>query len=342
MVTADKIVNSLWNHLDDRQQEILSGRFGFGKYDEAQTLATLGSKYGITRERVRQIETGALQSLRSIYSSHPEVVEFAARSRKYLKNSGGLAHRGDFFKYHQSFLENLRENHLDLLLETSTAFCFYPEDKDFWPFFYSDAESMDKAKEFIAEWVSVLKPRKDEMLSPENYASQFSIFVRRKKLNPAHAENYVKVSKKFHRNSYGDIGLSEWPEVKPETIRDYIYIVLRKEKKPLHFVEIAKIINDRGSAKKALNATVHNELIKDPRFVLVGRGIYGLSEHGYRPGTAREVIKAILGEKGPMRTREIIDAVQKERFFKPNTVLVNLQNKNYFVRRHDGTYQAKK
>ncbi|MBI2048018.1 MAG: hypothetical protein HYT27_02665, partial [Parcubacteria group bacterium] len=85
-----------------------------------------------------------------------------------------------------------------------------------------------------------------------------------------------------------------------------------------------------------------NELIKDPRFVLVGRGIYGLSDYGYKPGTAREVVKRILNETGPMRAKEIITAVQKERFFKPNTVLVNLQNKHYFSRRPDGTYQVKK
>jgi hypothetical protein len=39
---------------------------------------------------------------------------------------------------------------------------------------------------------------------------------------------------------------------------------------------------------------VHNELIRNKDFVLVGRGIYALKEWGYEPGTVSHVIEAIL------------------------------------------------
>ena len=69
----------------------------------------------------------------------------------------------------------------------------------------------------------------------------------------------------------------------------------------LNFREISEAINRTNFVGRAAHPqTVHNELIKDPRFVLVGRGIYGLSEHGFKPGIAREIISQILKEEGPL------------------------------------------
>jgi predicted Zn-ribbon and HTH transcriptional regulator len=125
----------------------------------------------------------------------------------------------------------------------------------------------------------------------------------------------------------------------PRTIRDRIHLVLRKKKEPVHFTDIAHLINEaKLDDRIALASTVHNELIKDPRFVLVGRGMYGLAEHGHVPGTAQEVIARILKREGPLKSNEIIQAVQKERLFKHNTILVNLQNKGIFERQSDGRY----
>ena len=342
MASIDKTFNSFLAHPDDRQRDVVAGRFGLNAYEEPQTLAALGKKYGITRERVRQIQAGALQVLKEKLVSHPGIAEFAERSKKYLKNSGGLSKKEDFLKHHRSFVEDLNERHANLLREASSVFFVYPEDKEFWSFYYLDKKNLEEAKKFIDELLNFWRPKKNEFLSSSSYHEHFHSFVKKRRLSPAHAENYSNISKKFHVNSYGDTGLAEWPEIKPMTVRDYIYLVLKKEKKPLHFVAIAHLINEKKRDKKVLKATVHNELIKDSRFVLVGRGIYGLSEYGYKPGTAREVVKRILNETGPMRAKEIITAVQKERFFKPNTVLVNLQNKSFFSRRPDGTYQVKK
>ena len=345
MATVDKILSQFWSHLDDRQKDVLVGRFGIEDGD-SNTLAELGKKYGITRERIRQIESGALGTLREKAPSNPAFGEFVDRSKKYLKNSGGVARRENFLEHHRNLIDDINENHLDLLLEASGSFYFYPEDKDFWSFYYSERESLENARRFINEWEKLLKSRKEEILSSygeqrratPKYHIYFKVFIKKLRANSAHAENYVAISKKFHTNNYGDSGLSEWPEIKPVTIRDHIYVLLKKEEKPIHFVNIAKLIGDRNKGKNALDATVHNELIKDRRFVLVGRGIYGLSEQGYQPGTAREVIHRILKENGPMRTKELVSSVQRERLFKPNTVLVNLQNKKFFLRQPDGTY----
>ena len=75
---------------------------------------------------------------------------------------------------------------------------------------------------------------------------------------------------------------------------------------------------------------MHNELIKDQRFVLVGRGIYALAEWGYAKGVVRDVIRDLLAKHGPLTKDEIMDKVLKERYVKENTILVNLQNPKFF------------
>ena len=134
-------------------------------------------------------------------------------------------------------------------------------------------------------------------------------------------------------NVFGDVGLSEWPEISPSFVRDKAYLVMKKHGEPLHFRTIARLIGEYNlSEKRAHPQTVHNELIKDSRFVLVGRGIYGLKEQGFEGGTVCEVIARILAENGAMSTDDIVREVQKRKISKRNTIVLNLQNRDLFER----------
>jgi hypothetical protein len=105
----------------------------------------------------------------------------------------------------------------------------------------------------------------------------------------------------------------------------------------MHFREVAEAIKELFG-HEAHVATTHNELIKDPRFVLVGRGLYALSEWGYSTGVVKDVLRQILETDGPLSREEIIDKVRKERYVKDNTILVNLQDVNLFKRLANGQY----
>jgi hypothetical protein len=100
---------------------------------------------------------------------------------------------------------------------------------------------------------------------------------------------------------------------------------------------VAKLIGEVFK-KKAHVATTHNELIKDPRFVLVGRGLYALKEWGYSTGVVRDVIREILKKNGPISKEDVLEKVMKERYVKANTVMVNLQNPKYFKKNKQGLY----
>ena len=148
----------------------------------------------------------------------------------------------------------------------------------------------------------------------------------------------LEMSKVLKKNALGHWGHAQSPNIKTRGIRDLAYLVLRQHGSPMHFREVAEAITSHFN-RPTHTATCHNELIKDERFVLIGRGLYALKEWGYRSGTAREVIRQIIEEEGrPMSREEIIERVMKERYLKKNTILVNLQNPKYFVKNEEGLY----
>jgi len=339
-MSTSKIFNALFQGLAPRQKDVLVRRFGLSG-GEPMTLAALGEEYGVTRERIRQIEAVALNALKHKISANKECSDLIARGIKHLKASGGVSLESRALAHFASFTEGMTGNHLALLAEAAAPFHLYVEDEHSHPFYYLEKAHIKQVTDFTSRFVKLLKSKKDDVLKG-TYDVHFKDFVKSEKIDPKLAENFLAVSKKFHTNRFGHTGLAEWPEINPKTIRDRIYLVLSRHGAPLHFEAIATAINDaKIGERKALAPTVHNELIKDARFVLVGRGMYGLAEHGFEPGTAKEVIKRVLKKKGPLSLSEVVRTVGEERFFKPNTILANLQNKAFFERIEDGRYRVR-
>lgn len=337
------LINSALSVLNPRQRKVIIGRFGLGQPNhKPKTLAAIGEQLGITRERVRQIEAAAIKLISQELFKDSTYLNIIKRIQSYLKNNGGVAKKEDFLIFGQTVISDWNEKYAALFSEISGAFYFYDEDENFWPFYFLDEKSKKRAFSFLEEWIKFLREEKDKFLKEGSYESRFRTFVKSKQEKLTYAQNFTKISKKIVKNSFGDIGLAEWPEIKPLTMRDRAYLVLKKKKEPLHFRAIAAAINEAGFDEKvALAATVHNELIKDPRFVLVGRGIYGLAEHGYEPGVAKEIIHKILRKHGPLSVDEIITYIQKQRFLKPNTILANLRDKKLFEKLSDGLYRIR-
>lgn len=160
----------------------------------------------------------------------------------------------------------------------------------------------------------------------------------------------LEVAKRIEPNWENAFGLVDWPEIRPRRLGDKIYLVLRKEGQPRHFLEVTDLINQLNKkigdlasqlvSRLALPQTVHNELIRDERFILVGRGLYALQEWGYEPGTVKEVIAHILSESGhPLTREEIIDRVLEQRIVQETTILLNLSREEDFEKLPDGYYR---
>jgi DNA-directed RNA polymerase delta subunit len=180
----------------------------------------------------------------------------------------------------------------------------------------------------------------DELVPESELVNRFLSEVRElseQYKNEEVVKRWLSMSKKISKNPLGEWGKSTSSSIKTRGIKDYAFLMMRKHGSPMHFREVAKAITNTFE-KKCHTATCHNELIKDSRFVLVGRGIYALSEWGYKTGVVREVIKELLKKNGPMSKEDIIEQVMKERYLKKNTILVNLQNSKYFKKGKNGLY----
>ena len=157
--------------------------------------------------------------------------------------------------------------------------------------------------------------------------------------HPDHIKALASISKLLA--TLNDLwGLAKWPAVNPKNIRDKIFVILESKKEPMHFSDIAKEIKESNFKRKNVTIqAIHNELIKDSRFILIGRGIYALSAWGYKKGTISEIIKSILEKSSaPMTREEIVKQVLKVRKVKETTILLNLQNKKLFKKVDKNSY----
>ncbi len=315
---VDKLVSILLADLPSRQKEVVESRYGL-KNNNPMTLAEIGDKYGVTRERIRQIESLALASVKSKLDQkdYKSFIEFVVN---HLNKLGGVR-REDFLS---SDLEQTG-NQIKFLLEISDQLKYRLADNDFHAFWYVNDSVYQKANSFIDNLTQVLVVEQDW----------------KQEMKALFAENYLSLSKKFSFNGYGDFGLKEWAHINPKTARDWAFLVLKKAQKPMHFTELARVVNNLRKEKNTNVQTVHNELIKDDRFVLVGRGVYGLREFNLMAGTCKEVITQILSKHGPQTTKDLIKLVNEKRDFKENTLILNLQSKKHFMRLGDGRYTVR-
>jgi len=320
-INYQQIAGELLAQLPSKQREVIERRFGLksGSLGSRETLEAIGKSHKICRERVRQIEKVSLAKMKK---KAPVYKETSKAFTKYLKNFGGVMEEG-------ALLEEVGgaefKAHAYFLLTLSGDFVRTGESDDYNCFWALDSASAEAAKNFIAAAQAKLRETKE--LAPARELAAIS------GLKKAVAESYLGISKKIQKNADGIYGLREWPEVSPKGIKDKIYLLFKKTRKPLHFTDVAQKIN--GS----LVQTVHNELIRDKRFVLIGRGIYALKEWGYVEGDVKDVILNIFfNENRPLTKSEILDRVMKQRRIKENTVLMNLSNKKYFSRDTGGKY----
>ena len=340
--STNAIIEELFSVLDTRQKRVLTKRYGLDNGEE-MTLAELGASFNVTRERIRQIEASALSEVKKKAKggSIDQLVKIAIEK---LKQSGGVRREDHLLNEIKHFADGKDlpinfANQVRFLLEISGEVFYYREDEQGNAHWHLSVEHQKKAFEFLDALVKNLRDRKQEILHGKRFNEFFDEVVKLHKLEKDVANHYLAISKKFGKNIYGDFGLTEWEEVSPKVSRDWIYLILKKAAKPLHFAEIATEIRRIRPSKKTNTQTIHNELIKDKRFLLVGRGIYGLREMDELPaGTIRDILVHILKETGPMKPRDLISKVLKHRIFKETTILFNLQNKKFFERLPSGEY----
>ena len=336
---AKQVTKKLLKSLPERAQDILTRRFGLGKDTKRETLESIGQGYGITRERVRQIEEYAIKNIRKSDEYTKELAVFA-ELHALITEMGGLVSETEFLE-HLSKSESV-QNHAHFLLVVGEEFDHHKENEHFSHRWSIDVDLAKKIHDGLKSLYSKLS--NEDLLSEkeiiESFVAQIGDLAEEYKQDEI-IKRWLSVSKKIGKNPLGEWGRSDSPNVNVKGMRDYAYLVIRRHGSPIHFREVADQI-ETLFGKKAHVATTHNELIKDKRFVLVGRGLYALSDWGYLSGVVRDVIKQVIDDNGALTKEEIIDKVLKERYVKENTILVNLQNPKHFSKDSKGRYSLSK
>lgn len=356
------ICTQLLKLLSNREAEVLRLRFGLDG-DSPKTLETIGNMYAITRERVRQIEHQSIECIRhakpfsAISDGISNLVQHALLSHGHIRRQDVLITdllllSGDS-PMNRSSLNFIIEELLSHIVERV-------DDEDHHPSWKLKGSSLDLFRAIISHIKDIFAEYRQPLsfedlfrrLSGQSLLQQhaeafraFSSFGApssdsEQEIVEQVIRSYLECSRHIQQNPFGEWGLAHWQSIHPKRMSDKIYLVLKKHGQPLHFTDITNHINNIKFDHKVAHApTVHNELILDQRFVLVGRGMYALKEWGYEPGVVADVIMTVFARvKEPMTRDEIIEEVDKQRLVKRGTILLALTNRDRFIRHPDGKY----
>ncbi|MDB5264629.1 MAG: hypothetical protein JWN64_200 [Parcubacteria group bacterium] len=328
------LVKKLLSDVPERAREVLVFRFGLGTSATRETLEAIGERWSITRERVRQIEAAGIDAVRNGKAFKESQGAFD-ELRTYVESLGAVIPEDTLLA--GLAVDEKARNRFRFLLVVGSAFFRERETDDFYARWHVDHKTAEAVHTALTRLYHSLDDA--EVLSEGDIINRFLDEL--KTVNSAYQneeilKRWLSISKTISSNPLSEWGRAHSPAIRTKGIRDYAYLVIKQKGEPMHFVDVAKAIGTMFS-KKAHVATTHNELIKDSRFVLVGRGLYALAEWGYQPGVVRDVIKNVLKAK-PLTREDVIEQVKKVRYVKDNTILVNLNDPRYFKRMKDGTY----
>lgn len=328
----DDVIKDVLNTIDrEREREIISRRFGL--YDRKETLEQIGELLGITRERVRQLEKAVITRLKSAGKDLPHVKKVEAALSSHLNEMGNVARTSELAQKFPNKNPKIDQSRVAFLAHLSPGLAVIDDSDHYFHAIglaakHSEKQIREQVEKIVDSIKSIGEPTDIDTVAKKVGSS-----------DAKHVEALAGISKNV-ANLHGRWGLVKWPMVNPRNIRDKIYVILHDNKKPMHFSEIAEAIKDSDFKRKDVTTqAIHNELIKDKRFVLIGRGIYALKEWGYKKGTVADVIADVLRkEGGPLHRDEIVRRVLKSRHVKETTILLNLQGKPQFKRVAKATY----
>lgn len=339
-VNLNELVQIVLDTLDARSRDVVSRRYGLTN-GNPETLEAIGQDYGITRERVRQIQSYAKKNLLQQKDKLAPIIDLLD---EIFTEQGGILEEDHAVTCVVDSVDNAVENPREtslFYLDILPPYKRVAHDKSFDIHWQHPEKINPQAKDIVEAAGEILK-KSGTPISEEAIIEKI-----KESLQESDVELSNKVivaaltaSRAITTTPFGDWGLVGWPETTPKGVGDKAFAVMRRHNKPAHFREIAELISDaKFDAKQANAQTVHNELIKDKRFVLVGRGTYALSEWGFISGTVADVIEDILKKaEKPLTREEVISQVLDQRQVKKNTIVLSLHNPSRFARTADNTY----
>jgi len=342
---AVETISLLLKLVSSKEEDILRRRYGLSG-DKEETLEEIGNHFNVTRERIRQIENSSVKKIKKSKDFNSLIKETESIITNLIHKHGGVMAKDYFYEKLLSYSGDNKANRnavkflMDKILDDKYSTLKKGNLKESWQLKSANLKILEKSCQLFFEiFKKINKPLSQEQILHEFKKTDF-YDSEKEALSDEALVSYLRVSKKIDINPFGDFGLSRWGSINPKRINDKIHLVLKKHGKPLHFTKIAELINKAEfDRKKAYPPTVHNELILNNEYVLVGRGIYAFKKWGYKSGVVSDVIEDVLNKADhPLKRDEIINKVLERRMVKKNTILLALSDKEKFKKNPDKTY----
>ncbi len=329
----DDFVKNLLLLLSEKEKTVVLRRFnidGKGK----STLESIGQDFSVTRERIRQIENNALSKVRRNVANTPlrSLHSFALDN---VRQHGGLMRKEELVdKLVEGFIsrDKINEGAMDFVLNLHDEMECIGNTINFHPHVRVKEIHDNSLKSASDQLLNHMRKCGDARPVEKIHNDLKTVFTNFN-IDIVGLKSLVGIDKRVTILDNDLVALLEWRHIHPRTLRDKILFVLRNSRKPMHFMEIATLIQNKNFDNRNVNLqAVHNELIRHDLFVLIGRGIYALKEWGYESGTVADVVESILKKHEELSQDEIVSLVLKKRQVKKVTILLSLKNGEKFTR----------
>lgn len=328
-----------------KERLILMRKFGLDGNKET-ALQRIGKDYELTRERVRQIETQALMRFRRLIVGNETYMNVLIECKKILEVHGGILTEDALIsKVINKNLFKFSKQELKLILVSDFDITHLKRNKNLEKAFYIEPLYEDLLTKLALFTLHYFKQRGESQdvyefitLLKDEFLEEFKDIAFLK--NDLFYMNFFQAVKEITMLD-GKIGLKDFVDINPKTIKLKILYTMRRINKPMHYQELPNKILEWFPTEMIKVNTVHNELVKNnDYFVNLGLGIYGLKERGYQGGNVRDILIRVFKKYGrPLNAKEISKEVLREKMVSPNTIILNLQKyKEDFKRIDKGLY----
>ena len=335
-ISLEKPVNEALKLLSEQQRDVLVARFSLNKSGKRQTLQNIADKRNVTRERIRQIQEGAIQRLRE-----DRCVTLLANSITKLESAlhecSGVADEEAICNLCKISTPQER-GYVRLLLEVGEAFSYQRPTEDLNAFWYMDANEKRGVEKMLRGAQDQVSARPDDVFSYDEIVQFLKSSDRGSKVR--FHDSVVTLMPKVTTNEFGEWGHVKNKEITLRSMGGYIGKVLRAAGQPLHYSDVAQKVTTLRK-KRCSTSSCLNELVRSPKFILVGRGTYAIAGDTYKPGTIRDVIAEYLGEVRSATLEEIVDHVLTQRVVAEKSVVQTLQREKKMFTREGDTYRLR-
>jgi hypothetical protein len=335
--------------LPEQQRNVISNRYGL--WDGiSETLQGIGSKLGLSRERIRQIESKCLRQLRRSEVGIGSIRNFVLAKRTACLASdcgtlGGILGEDEIAK---GFADDctLDEAMLAIgLMQDVNANLFGTHLIKVERGVYCIDKSVSRSYRELLKTLQIVLRRHQKPISEEEIHQELDGRANSATENQGIlVARLIQVSPSVVRLRNGLVGLSEWTKFRGRDAISLAESTLRLLGRPTHFREITQNIGVLCPDVGAVNErTVQAALLRDQKkFVWVKHGTYGLSVWGIKkPPFIRDRLVELLSDaRSPLPFSLLKEKVLEECNCKDVSVRMTLDLNPRLFRKFEGDQYA--